>query len=73
MIEFDFRGRRDLCDPFVGLYVAAMSDEELPLLVDIYECYRAVLRGKVESLLLNDEDIDRAHKARARNRTRKEP
>jgi aminoglycoside phosphotransferase family enzyme/predicted kinase len=67
-MDLDFRGRPDLSDLFVGLYIAAMGDKELPLLLDFYECYRAVVRGKVESMLLDDEDIDRAHKTRARKR-----
>ena len=70
-MDLDFRGRPDLSDLLTSLYAAAMGDSELPLLLDLYRAYRAVVRGKVESLLLDDESIDPALQERAAERARR--
>jgi hypothetical protein len=69
-MDLDYRGRPELSDLFLGLYAAAIGDEQLPLLLDFYKCYRAVVRGKVESLLLEDRGVTAAQKAGARRRAR---
>src|SRR3990170_5710773 len=70
-MDLDYRGRPDLSDLFVGLYAAAVGDKELPLLLDLFKCYRALVRGKVESLLLEDRDVGARQKAEARRRARR--
>ena len=42
----------------------------MPVLLDFYKCYRAVVRGKVESLLLDDPAVSKEQKAGARKRAR---
>jgi aminoglycoside phosphotransferase family enzyme/predicted kinase len=69
-MDLEFRGRPDLADAFIGLYVTAMGDRELPLLLRAYRSYRAGVRGLVESLTLDDEDVSRQQKAGARRRAR---
>ncbi len=69
-MDLDYRGRPELSDLFVGLYAAAIGDKRLPLLLDFYKCYRAIVRGKVESLLLDDPAVSKAQKAGARRRAR---
>ena len=69
-MDLDYRGRPDLSDLFVGLYAAAIGDKQLPLLLEFYKCYRAVVRGKVESLLLDDPAVSKQQKAQARKRAR---
>lgn len=69
-MDLDYRGRPELSDLFVGLYAAAIGDKQLPLLLDFYKCYRAVVRGKVESLILDDAGVSAAQKAGARRRAR---
>jgi aminoglycoside phosphotransferase family enzyme len=69
-MDLDFRGRPDLGDLFTGLYAAAIGDEELPLLLGFYKCYRACVRGKVESLLLDDASVSRRQQAGARRRAK---
>jgi uncharacterized protein len=69
-MDLDYRGRPDLSDLFVGLYAAAIGDKQLPLLLEFYKCYRAVVRGKVESLLLDDPAVPRDQKTQARKRAR---
>jgi len=70
-MDLDYRGRPELSDLFVGLYAAAIGDKRLPLLLDFYKGYRASVRGKVESLLLDDPSVSRAQKAGARERAQR--
>jgi hypothetical protein len=51
--------------------VAASGDAELPALLPFFECYRAVVRGKVESLRLDDPGFDAAARAAAAERARR--
>jgi aminoglycoside phosphotransferase family enzyme/predicted kinase len=69
-MDLDFRGHPDLSDLFVGLFTAASGDKTLPLLLHFYKCYRAVVRGKVESLLLVDPGVPAKQKSAARSRAR---
>ncbi len=49
-MDFDFEGRRDLANLFLKSAARTLKDEELNKLTDFYKCYRASVRGKVESL-----------------------
>jgi aminoglycoside phosphotransferase family enzyme/predicted kinase len=49
-MDFDYQGYRDLARSFTNRMAAALGDKELLRLVDFYKCYRAYVRGKVESL-----------------------
>jgi uncharacterized protein len=49
-IDLELRGRPDLSAQFVRAYVAASNDQELPLLLPLYQCYRAVQRSRLETL-----------------------
>ncbi len=69
-MDLDFRGRDDLSDLFVGLYSAAAGDARLPLLLHFYKCYRAFVRGKVESMLQAEEEVPAAQSRAARRRAR---
>jgi aminoglycoside phosphotransferase family enzyme len=48
----------------VNSYVGLGRDEELRKLLDFYKCYRAYVRGKVESFKLDDPYIPAKEKAR---------
>jgi len=69
-MDLDYRGHSALSDLFVGLFTAASRDKHLPLLLDFYKCYRAVVRGKVESLLSADTGVPAAKRGAARRRAR---
>jgi len=69
-MDLDHRGRPDLSDLFVGMYAAAMGDKELPVLLDLFKCYRATVRGKVESLLAADAGVPARQRTAARRRAR---
>ena len=49
----------------VNTYVELSHDEELLKLLSFYKCYRAYVRGKVESFKLDDPLIPKSEKAKA--------
>jgi aminoglycoside phosphotransferase family enzyme len=49
----------------VNIYVGLSHDEDLLKLLDFYKCYRAYVRGKVESFKLDDPLISQTEKAKA--------
>jgi aminoglycoside phosphotransferase family enzyme len=63
-MDLDHYGRADLSSHFVDAYVARSRDKELAALLNFYKCYRAYVRGKVESFKLDDPHISNEEKAR---------
>ena len=61
-MDLDHYGRADLSQSFVNAYVAQSRDEELLRLFNFYKCYRAYVRGKVESFKLDDPYISEEEK-----------
>jgi aminoglycoside phosphotransferase family enzyme/predicted kinase len=61
-MDLDHYGRADLSRSLVNAYVAESQDRELLKLLGFYKCYRAYVRGKVESFKLDDPYIDPAEK-----------
>jgi hypothetical protein len=49
-MDLDFNHRPDLARHFAVRMARALQDPDLPRLLDFYRCYRAYVRGKVESL-----------------------
>jgi aminoglycoside phosphotransferase family enzyme/predicted kinase len=49
-MDFDFEGRSDLGNLFLQNSARKFHDPELLKLSDFYRCYRALVRGKVESI-----------------------
>jgi len=63
-MDLDHYGRADLSHSFVSAYVDGSQDNELLELLNFYKCYRAYVRGKVESFKLDDPYISEEEKAR---------
>jgi len=61
-MDLDHYGRADLSRSLVNAYVDESQDRELPELLNFYKCYRAYVRGKVESFKLDDPYIAPAEK-----------
>ncbi|MFC1949537.1 hypothetical protein ACFLW0_05135 [Chloroflexota bacterium] len=61
-MDLDNYGRADLSKVFVDAYVSFGEDEELRELLNFYKCYRAYVRGKVESFQLDDPNIPEGEK-----------
>ena len=49
-MDFDFHGRPDFARRFATRTARALADPGMLQLLDFYKCYRASVRGKVESL-----------------------
>jgi len=64
-MDLDRYQRVDLSRHFVNTYVNLSQDKELLVLLDFYKCYRAYVRGKVESFKLDDRLISDDEKAKA--------
>ncbi len=63
-MDLDHYGRSDLSCSFVNAYIEAGQDDELRKLLNFYKCYRAYVRGKVESFKLDDPLISEEEKSR---------
>jgi aminoglycoside phosphotransferase family enzyme len=63
-MDLDHHGRTDLSRSFVQSYVNNSQDNGLMELLNFYKCYRAYVRGKVESFKLDDPYISEEEKAR---------
>ena len=50
LMDLEVRGGGGLRGPFLERYLELTQDAELPVLLPFYECYRALVRGKVEAL-----------------------
>jgi uncharacterized protein len=49
-MDFDFKGRPDLADLLLKTAAREFHDDGLLRVADFYKCYRAFVRGKVESI-----------------------
>ena len=67
-MDLDVRGRRDLSDELIGAYIGATRDETLPLVLTFYKCYRAVVRAKVETILMQETAIPPEQRDAAKKR-----
>jgi predicted kinase len=64
-MDLDFFGCADLSRQFETAYAAAASDSEMATLLPFYKCHRAYVRGKVESLKSEEQEISSADRQRA--------
>jgi aminoglycoside phosphotransferase family enzyme/predicted kinase len=65
-MDLDYHGRPELSRHLVSAYAARADDPELPGLVPFYQCHRAYVRGKVDSLKSAEEEVEPAERERAR-------
>jgi aminoglycoside phosphotransferase family enzyme len=70
-MDLDYRGREDLSEHLLQAYIEKSGDEGLLSMLDFYKCYRAYVRGKVESFRLDDPHIPEKEKREARKRAQK--
>jgi len=63
-MDLDHYGQADLSHSFVNAYVNRSQDKKLLELVNFYKCYRAYVRGKVESFKLDDPHISEEEKTK---------
>lgn len=70
-MDLDYHGRPDLSRLLVESYQARLVDRGLPAFLDFYKVYRAYVRGKVTSFLLDDPHIPEGEKEKARETARR--
>ena len=56
-MDFDYHGRPDLSRYFIARLADALGDCGMLGLTDFYKCYRAYVRGKVESVRQGEVDV----------------
>ena len=56
-MDLDRLDARNLADELVARVAESIQDEELPLLIPFYKCYRAIIRGVVETLRSRQAEI----------------
>ncbi len=70
LMELDAAGRPDLSRAFLAAYLEETGDEALCEVLPFYLCYRAYVRGKVESFQLDEPEVSAAQRAVALERAR---
>ena len=69
-MDLDACGERELSGRWIDAYIECSGDRGLKDVVDLYMCYRALVRLLVESLFLVDPTIGSERKRRARRAAR---
>jgi aminoglycoside phosphotransferase family enzyme len=70
-MDLDYHGRQDLSEHLIRAFIGESGDQELIEVLDFYKCYRAYVRGKVESFRLDDPHIPEEEKKEAQKRAQK--
>jgi len=70
-MDLDYHGREDLAEHLIQTYIKKSGDQDLMKVLDFYKCYRAYVRGKVESFRLDDPNIPGEEKGKALQRAQK--
>lgn len=64
-MDFDYNGRGDLGDVFVKSFIEASGDAAMEGVLLFYKVYRAYVRAKVTSFMLDDNGLDESRKKAA--------
>jgi aminoglycoside phosphotransferase family enzyme/predicted kinase len=70
-MELSFAGRRDLSLRFVERFSGGLKDPAMHGLLPFYECHRAVVRGKVESIAQAQREIPAEERDRLAGRAKR--
>ncbi len=70
-MDLDYHIREDLGEHLIRAYVRESGDHGIMEVLDFYKCYRAYVRGKVESFRLDDPHIPEGEKKEALKRAQK--
>jgi aminoglycoside phosphotransferase family enzyme len=70
-MDLDYHGREDLSEHLIQSYIGKSGDHGLREILDFYKCYRAYVRGKVESFRLDDPNIPEEEKKEALKRAQR--
>ena len=70
-MDLDFHGRSDLGRRLIEQYVQLSGDRDLYLVLDFYKCYRAYVRGKINSFVYQSPDAPEEVRDQALRRARR--
>jgi len=70
-MDLDYHGREDLSEHLIRTFVRESGDRGLMEVLDFYKCYRAYVRGKVESFRRDDPDLSDREKKEALKRAKR--
>jgi hypothetical protein len=70
-MDVDYLGSPLLSEYFVSSFQNLTQDPELSHLLPLYKCYRACVRGKVESLKSQEEEVPEKEREEAKSRARR--
>lgn len=70
-MDLDYHDREDLGEHLARSYMEQSGDAGLQAILDFYKCYRAYVRGKVESFRLDDPSICAQEKEEALRRAKR--
>jgi hypothetical protein len=70
-MDLDYHDHTELAGYLVSAYAAYADDPDLPRLVPFYQCYRAYVRGKVDSLKSAEEEVESSEREQARRSARR--
>jgi hypothetical protein len=71
LMDLDYHDKREFSGLFLDEYINITGDKGVVRLLDFYKIYRAVVRGKVESLKLLDPNITADDKNYAKGKARR--
>ncbi len=70
-MDLELRGAPDLAAELLHAYVAQANDPDLFRLLPFYQCYRAYVRGKVESLKSQEPEVAIEEREQARHQAQR--
>jgi uncharacterized protein len=70
-MDFDYHARPDLCRYFTAKIAEALGDRRMLRLMDFYKCYRAYVRGKVESFRQCETQVSDSERTKSRRRAQR--
>ncbi len=70
-MDIDYHGKPELNGPFLRSYIDQSGDGDIRGVLDFYRCYRAYVRGKVDSFQSDDPSIPEEKKAEALKRAQR--
>jgi len=70
-MDLDYRERRNFSKHLIDSYIRRSGDRDILEVLDFYKCYRAYVRGKVESFRLDDPHIPPDEKEEVMRRARR--
>ena len=70
-MDLDLHGRPDLGNRLVAQVAETMGDPEIDQLIDFYKCYRTYVRGKVEGIRAQAEEVPPSERLQSRTRAQR--